>query len=181
MKKGSVLFCAGIVAFGIGCGDDSLSEDDSQTGFFAANAVLMQGGAQAQASGLVAVDYDFNCLEGGAANFKGTFDNTDNGGTFNYSVTFDNCISQGVTLSGNMTYFLSVTGTENSTSIVYNYNGNIGFAGEVDGDCPLNMTAKVASTTGATGGNVSYEYSGVLCGNEAGFMNAGSFNFNIPN
>lgn len=181
MKKGSVLFCASVFAFGLGCGDDSLSEEDSQTGFFAANAILMQGGAQAQASGLVAVDYTFNCLEGGSAQFAGTFDDTDNGGTFNYNVSFNNCVSQGVTLSGDMTYFLSVSGSETDTSIIYNYSGNIGFAGEVDGDCALNMTAKMNSSTGTTGGNVSYEYSGMLCGNEAGFMNAGSFNFNIPN
>lgn len=178
--KGKLLICSGILALGIGCGDDSLSEEDSQKGFMATNAVLSAGGTQAQAAGgLVNVDYTFNCFEGGTATFMGTFDDTDNGGTFNYSVTMDSCVSQGVTLTGTVDYYLSVMGTDTSSSILYTYKGNVGFAGDVNGECEMDIRMKTDATdTGSGGGNVSFEYSGTLCGNDAGFMNSGSFSFN---
>jgi len=176
--KGKLLICSGILALGLGCGDDSLSEEDSQKGFMATNAVLQAGGAQAQIGGLVNVDFTFNCFEGGTATFKGTFDDTDNGGTFNYSVTMDSCGAQGVKMTGNIDYFLSVTGTDTSSSVLYTYKGSVGFAGDINGECDMDIRMKTDATqTGGGGGSVSFEYSGKLCGNDAGFMNQGTFTF----
>ncbi len=168
------------------CGDDSLSEEDSQQGFAAANVVLSQGGASAQSSaanGAVAIDFSFNCLEGGTANFVGSLDDTQTGtttdATFTYVVTFNDCVSQGVTLGGEVTYKLDIKANDTSSTLEYSYVGDLSFAGDINGDCSLDMYSKLTtSNDGAGGGTANFEYRGNMCGNDAGSMN-GNFSINI--
>jgi len=180
--KAKLLIGMSAIAFGFGCGDDSLSEEDSQKGFAATQSVLAQGGAQAQAQagGLVSVDFTFNCLEGGTAQFVGEFDETsDSEGTFNYTVTFSSCVSQGVTLTGDVAYEFNYASTDTSGSFSYTYVGSIGFAGDVNGECDIDMSASFSAEENGSTGSVNYSYSGTLCGNDAGFMNSGSVNITL--
>ncbi len=182
-----VLLAVGLVGFAA-CGDDSLSEEDSQQGFAAANAVLAQGGASAQSSaanGVIAIDFSFNCLEGGTANFVGTLDDAQTGSnaeaSFTYVVTFNDCVSQGLTLGGEVTYKLDLAATDTSSTLEYSYVGDLSFSGDVSGDCSLDMYSKITTTTDGTGGSATFEYRGNLCGNDAGSLNGnGSFTVNIP-
>jgi hypothetical protein len=167
------------------CGDDSLSEEDAQKGFNAANLVLMQGGSAAQSSaanGVVAIDFTYNCLEGGTAKFVGNLDETDNATstevTFDYAVTFVDCKSQGITISGEVDYNLNVSASETASVMEYAYLGNIVFTGEVDGNCDLDMYARVNTTNDGQSANVGYEFRGNMCGNEADSMNV-SGNYNV--
>lgn len=180
------ILAVGLIGF-TACGDDSLSEEDAQTGFAATQAVLAQGGGAAQSSGAngaVSIDFSFNCLEGGTANFVGTLDDTQDGtneeASFNYVVTFNDCVSQNVTLNGDVTYKLEVKSTETTATVEYGYIGDISFSGNVTGDCSLDMYSKITTTTGADGGgSANFEYRGNMCGNDAGSMN-GSFTVNVP-
>jgi hypothetical protein len=180
------LLAVGLIGFAA-CGDDSLNEEDSQQGFAAANAVLSQGGASAQSSaanGAVAIDFSFNCLEGGTANFVGSLDDTQTGtttdATFTYVVTFNNCVSQGVTLGGDVTYKLDISASDTSSTLEYSYVGDLSFSGDINGDCSLDMYSRITTSTGASGGgSANFEYRGNMCGNDAGSMN-GNFTFTIP-
>ena len=186
-KMTRIFLAAGLLSFAA-CGDDSLSEEDSQKGFMATNAALAQGGAGAQSAavqGLLAVDYTYNCIEGGSAKFVGELDdmsqdaNTD--ATFNYTVTFDGCVSQGVSITGEMVYSLDVVASDTDATVEYSYVGNVSFGGDISGDCDLDVYAKFITSNTDTNASVSYEYRGNMCGNDAGSLNAsGTINVNIP-
>lgn len=181
-----LILAASLLTFSA-CGDDSLSEEDAQQGFNATNFVLQQGGAAAQSSaanGLVAINFTYNCLEGGTALFVGNLDETDAADgsssdvTFDYSVTFADCKSQGISITGDVDYNLNVAVTETTSVMEYAYVGNLVFTGDVAGDCDLDMYAKVNTTNDGQSANVGYEFRGNMCGNEADSMNV-SGNYNV--
>lgn len=187
MNKMRLLLAMGLLSFAA-CGDDSLSEEDSQKGFMAVQQVLQVGSASAQSSvaqGLVSINFTYNCPAGGSAAFVGAIDDVSNStsteATFNYTVTFTSCKAQGVTLDGAIDYSFDVSATETSSSLEYSYVGNVNFSGEVDGDCDLDVHAKINTNSSDTSATISYEYYGNLCDNDADSLNAsGTFSIDIP-
>jgi len=132
----------------------------------------------------VAIDFSFNCLEGGTANFVGSLDDAQTGtstdASFTYVVTFNDCVSQGITLGGEVTYNLDIMANDTSSTLEYSYVGDLSFSGDVSGDCSLDMYSKLTTSTDAGGGgSANFEYRGNMCGNDAGSMN-GNFTVNIP-
>ena len=61
-------------------------------------------------------------------------------------------------------YAMSVETTDTSSSVVYSYDGDLVWSGDVSGACVISMKASVSATAGV-GASVSYE--GSICGYDA--------------
>lgn len=165
----------------IGCAGPVGSQEDARSGWTRTNAVLESGGNAAQAGGATAptedpvfragtavtVNYDYTCPGAGSITYNGNY-YVDTVGSanveFNYEAEFNKCTDgNGLTIDGLIDYALSVETSDTGSSVVYSYEGELTWDGDVQGSCELSMNASVTTTT--TSASVSY--SGSICGYDA--------------
>lgn len=166
----------------VACGGDVESPEDARAGWAKTSAALASGGAAAQggaggaaaeddtsfrAGGVdIAVNVDAPCQDGGSIAISGTYNvNTDAGAQveFAYDTEFKKCKVDGLRIDGDLAYDLSVVTTDTSSSVVYAYQGEIKWSGEIKGSCVIDMTGSVMTSTGSA----SVEYKGSVCGYDA--------------
>ena len=102
----------------------------------------------------------------GSIAFSGTYNvNTDAGAQveFAYDTEFKKCKVDGLRIDGDLAYDLSVATSDTSSSVVYSYQGEIKWSGEIKGSCVIDMTGSVSATVGSA----SVEYKGSVCGYDA--------------
>ncbi len=162
--KNTILIGLAILTFGCSGGMD---DEESSQAFLATQMVLSQGVAQVNTSGpadTLIINHSFNCLEGGAATFTGSVENSGSNSEFSYEVDFANCVSQGITIDGSMNYSLSFEENGNqSFKTVYIFRGDLSYSGQVEGSCQMD----VVSTSDVNQGGASFTYVGSICGNDA--------------
>ncbi|MCB9704703.1 MAG: hypothetical protein H6711_22700 [Myxococcales bacterium] len=170
----------------VGCAGEVGSADDAAAGWAKTNVVLQSGGSAAQGAGAgatspdqnptfragtpVSVNYEYSCPNGGSIAYNGNYyiDAGMVGGganvEFNYEADLKKCKNDGLTIDGTLDYAMSVETTDTSSSVVYSYDGDLVWSGDVSGACVISMKASVSATAGV-GASVSYE--GSICGYDA--------------
>lgn len=171
MRISTTILGIGLALQMAACG--GMSEDDARRAFTAMNTAASSGRQKVENDARKAqtvdntVDASFPCLEGGTMSFSGTFDDSQtNAFQFDFDTSFAACKSQGVTIDGTMGYAMSMSGATGAESFAYSMVGKLQFAGEVDGECDMDLEMTFA--------NQALTYSGSICGHEAGeLMGAG--------
>lgn len=175
----SAVACIGLV----GCAEQ-LNEEDSRVAFTAVRATLEAGAAAAPESGSAAytgpevafreevgaaVDYDFACVGGGEAHFKGTVhvssEPDNNQVEVDLSTDFNGCKAEvgDITIDGDMDYAVSVASGGDSNAVTVTMHGSVSFSGDINGACDIDVKLSVASTPDSN----SVVYSGSICGHDA--------------
>ena len=165
----------------IGCAGPVGSQEDARAGWTRTNSVLESGNSAAQAGGAtaptedpvfragtpVSVNFEYGCPGAGTISYIGNYYIDTVGATnveFNYEAEFKKCTDgNGLTIDGTIDYAMSVETSDTGSSVVYSYDGELTWDGDVQGSCEISMSASVTTTT--TSASVSY--SGSICGYDA--------------
>ncbi len=167
MKLSQTLIALTATAALTACGSDDLSEEDAQQAFGVALSVTTLGSAQAGSVSTDGSSFTYTCPGGGSATFSGTFDETGTSGDFAWSITYDGCVSNGITIDGQINY----DGTFTETSSQLEMTGELNFSGDIEGSCELDVNW--SATTGAS--SASFEYEGSICGYDASIASSTTF------
>lgn len=149
-----------------GCAND-VDEDDARTGWRSTSSALLTTQSklttEVDASGVV--DLTAACPDGGSVTYTGSFAGFSD---FGLGVELDGCKAFGVTTDGELTYRASVythvddDGSE--TRVELSYTGHVSWSGKVEGDCEIDATMRVETSTGNGMASATTEASGTVCG-----------------
>ena len=195
MERMTIVFAVAVGLLFAGCGKSKVSEEEAQEGWAATQQTLMTG--QAQAEGEVSAQtnsnadgsageatVDVTCIGGGTATLDATYEVLDDSSSSTtkveaaFTAKYNGCTHNGITIDGNLDFDVTTKTDNDSASLVYGYNGNLDYSGDVTGSCKIDMRGSV----NAGGGTGSYSYSGSICGHDADstLNSRGSFSYDVP-
>jgi len=175
-------FAALALATIIGCG--GINADDAKKAWAATQRSLDTSSAGQALSATQALydmeAYSNECSEGGQAIFKLSADINPGDITsvdFDYEVSFKDCAEDGVVTNGIITYKSSVVTSAAGATITLDYDGDLTYSGEVNGECEVTLDASVE--TSASGTHV--QYSGKYCGHDGEVLEDVDVNVDVSN
>jgi len=185
----AILFYALVLA---GCGNDQLTEDESERAWNSTQQTLTSGEARVQGEGSGSEEgsdsdltVDYTCPEGGTARFEGsyTFENSGNEGSdhavleTDLTVSFDACANNNITADGFINYTTRTETNDSGAEFVTDWTGDLDYSGEINGTCQIDMHGEMSAESGSESVSYQYDYSGTVCGHDADQTLEGSGSF----
>jgi hypothetical protein len=153
----------GLVLSLAACADDSGDVESASKGWRAANTAL--SGGQQEFAQQVEVGVEGNvsvgCAEGGSMKVEGSMNGAED---FSLSIIFDACQADGILVDGELSFAASVTITETSTEVMFDYAGHLEFSGAVEASCAIDATGRVATATIGNETTSEVRFEGHICG-----------------
>ena len=177
----------------IACGSDPLTKAETEKAWPTTGATMhdrstSSGALEAALTEELGISVSAPCPEGGKVEVSVSLSDIANAanGDFAYEVGFDDCENQGLTMNGEVKYMFGFATDGATTTLEWGWSGDLEYDGTlatppcavtdctVEGDCEFDMTGRLSVTAGGTEGagtdptTVEIEYSGNICGHEAG-------------
>jgi hypothetical protein len=171
----------GSVLLVVGCGDDQLDEDEAREAWQTTQQSVSSGESEvkvraesSESGGSDAeMTVDVQCSSGGSATFQGQYwtdveseSGDATGVEAELAIDYSSCERNGIVIDGTLDYMIDMTSTDQSTNLVYNWDGDLEYSGDVEGNCMIDLRGEIDAGT-REGASYSYEYSGSICGHDA--------------
>jgi len=166
MKQLTTIALAALALALVACG--GINEDDAKKAWAATQKALDTSAGQALTATQALYDMEAfvnECTDGGQATFKMSADVNVGEMTsvdFDYEVLFEDCGEDGVVTNGTIVYASAVETSEAGTLVVLDYDGDLTYSGEVNGECEVALDARVETSATST----SVQYTGSYCGHD---------------
>lgn len=181
MRRTHVVAFLSSVLLLVGCGDDQLDEDEAEQAWQTTQQSVSSGEsevkvrAESSESGGSDADMtvDVQCRSGGTATFRGQYwtdveseSGDATGVEAELSIDYSSCERNGIVIDGRLDYMIDMTSSDQSTNLVYTWDGDLEYSGDVEGNCMIDLRGELDAGT-QEGASYSYEYSGSICGHDA--------------
>lgn len=170
------LTVVGAATLAIGCG--GMSKQEVRDAWTATSGAMSsgQGNVSQQSQALSnenadSVTVTYSCMEDGSVEFTGEWASSGQGeAEFSLELLFDSCVREGVQIDGDLAWTQSISGSDDSFAFEWTYTGNLTYAGEVVGECPVDMTGSFqygGDNLLEVATNSGYSWGGTICGRRA--------------
>lgn len=181
MRQTYVMTVVSSVLLLVGCGDDQLDEDEAKEAWQTTQQSVSSGEAEVkgrvESSGSGGSDaemtVDVQCSSGGTATFRGQYwtdveseSGDATGVEAELFVDYRSCERNGIVIDGTLDYMIDMRSSEQTTNLVYEWDGDLEYSGDVEGNCMIDLRGEIDAGT-QEGASYSYEYSGSICGHDA--------------
>ena len=168
MQRRRALFGMVALCSLLGCseGSDTGDVESAAEGWRAANTAIAGGQAEftAEIEDGEEGDISVSCPDGGELGLEGAQDNPSE---FEFNIFFDSCMSDGVTVDGELALSGTVETTDTSVEVRFDYTGELEFTGRVEQVCAIDAVGRTKVTADGNMASAEVEFSGRICGADA--------------
>ena len=152
----------------LGCseGSDNGDVESAAEGWRAANTAIAGGQQEFKAEIEEGEEGDItvSCPNGGEVGLEGAQHNESE---FDFNIFFDNCVSDGVTVDGELALSGAVETTDSSVEVRFDYTGELTFSGRIDEVCSIDAVGYTKVSTADNMASAEVQFSGRICGADA--------------